>query len=125
MKKIAQIFFLCSFLILFGHSAIPHHHEVAEELTSYSEHHHPSLIDLLKCVFSRDLGQNHLEDFFSENIKFSFQKFEATAPGQVLVVAGGPSYSEPLYLPQVLPGASLCSMSANTLRAPPSYTANK
>lgn len=123
MKKIAQIFFLCSFLILFGHSAIPHHHEVAKELTSYSEHHHLNLIDLLKCVFSRDLGQNHLEDFFSENIKFSIQKCEATAPGQVLILAVHRTYSEPLYLPQVLLGASFYCFSSNALRAPPCYTA--
>lgn len=90
MKRASILFYAISIFFLLGHTVVPHQHfENQNIFTSPQEHCH-DLVDLLKCVFSQDLGKNHLKDFFNQsdlpNINAGIQSDKFQFPDKILTV---------------------------------------
>lgn len=111
------MFSFLAFMMMLAHNAIPHEH-VPDHHHRYTAHKHPSLLEIIKCTFSKDLGKNHLN--------------ECTAPGNVEFTDCGVAHSFNLGLS--LPVLTTSSSSANhnvhseillsgsnQLRAPPFF----
>jgi hypothetical protein len=64
-QKTAKIFLFLSVFFFFGHSFTAHAH--AENGDTFVLHEHQDASDFFSCLFSIDLGENHLSVYSEEN----------------------------------------------------------
>jgi hypothetical protein len=73
-QKTAKIFLFLSVFFFFGHSFTAHAHAENEE--PFLLHEHQDARDFFSCLFSIDLGENHLSVYSGENPQvFDFSGF--------------------------------------------------
>lgn len=70
MKRILAYFFLiCSFILILGHSILPHHHlEEEHRVCRVSEVKNISIAEIIILTLSHDLCANHLEEYKNCNL---------------------------------------------------------
>jgi hypothetical protein len=97
--------------ILFAHALVQHmHHSQISSQEDIKEHNSArSIFDHLQITFHTDLGQDHLEDFFSQSFKLELTDFSVGIGNSridLLNTLGKDHYSKPCiqqYYPPAVP----------------------
>ncbi len=80
-KRLAFFFLTSSFVLILGHSILPHNHAGVGHRCKISDVKEPSLAEIIRLTLSHDLGTNHLEEYDNCNsTTISFSDIQEVLP---------------------------------------------